>query len=338
MCNVSVILPVLNAGAHLARAIHSIQKQSYEDWELIIVDDNSTDRSQAVANEFARADTRIKPTTHPQSGIAHALNHGISLSQGSYIARMDADDVSHPDRLEKQVSYLDQHPDIGLVATQVNFLGDREAQQGYAAYVDWTNQLLDWEDIRGNRFVESPFAHPSVMFRKSAINSDAGPYRDGDFPEDYELWLRWMENGIQMAKLDLPLLDWYDPPNRLSRTDPRYSPDAFYAIKSYYLARWLKKQKHNERPLWIWGAGRITRKRAQLLQQEGIPFAGYLDIDPRKAGTTLKGVPVLLPEQLDLSQNPFVISYVGSRGAREKIRNFLLRSGLVEELDFILAA
>ena len=338
VCTVSVILPFKNAEAHLARAVESIQNQSTADWELILVDDGSTDHSYRIARSYARSDARIRSFTNQNPGIAQALNHGIAQAQGRFIARMDADDVSLPSRLQKQLRFLENNPEIGLVATQVHFLGDRDTRQGYAQYVDWTNQLLSWEDIRSHRFIESPLAHPSVMFRRKLISPGPGPYRQGDFPEDYELWLRWMETGVVMAKLDQPLLDWYDSEDRLSRKDARYSPDSFYKIKARYLAHWLKQEAHTERPIWLWGAGRITRKRTRHLIERGIAFSGYIDIDPRKAGTQLQAAPVIRPEQLDLSKHPFVISYVGNRGAREHIRAFLQSRGLTQERDFILAA
>lgn len=141
-----------------------------------------------------------------------------------------------------------------------------------------------------------------------------------------------------MAKLKTPLLDWYDLPERLSRNDPRYSPVGFYETKACYLAKWLKEQDRRNRPMWIWGAGRITRKRASLLENHGIRFSGFVDIDTRKAGGRVQTLPVVLPDDLDLSVNPYIISYVGNRGAREEIRRYLIKRGLSEEADFILAA
>ena len=338
MCKVSIILPVKNAEAYLLRAIQSIQDQSYSDWELIVVNDGSEDSSTAMVEGLAQNDSQIRLIHNPSRGIAHALNYGISQARGAYLTRMDAYDISHPDRIAAQLDFLDNHPEIGLIGTQVNFLGDRDQHAGYAAYVDWTNGLISPSRIRANRFVESPFAHPSVMFRKSLVTSETEPYRQGNFPEDYELWLRWMDQGVQMAKLESRLLDWSDPPERLSRTDPRYSPESFYQTKARYLAKWLQQEGHTERSIWIWGAGRITRKRARFLAEAGIPFSGYLDIDPRKTGVKLKDIPVLHPDDLDFSRNPFIVSYVGSRGARDKIRSYLLAKECREERDFILAA
>jgi glycosyltransferase involved in cell wall biosynthesis len=331
-------MPVRNAKHTLARAINSIQEQTFKNWELIIVEDGSTDSTPELIKQFAIRDKRIQLKINLCPGIANALNHGIEQAKGNYIARMDADDQSHPDRLQLQFSFLNENEAIGLVSSKVNFMGNRVLHQGYAAYVDWTNRLLKWDDIRANRFVESPFAHPSVMFRKTLAKSSSGPYLSGDFPEDYELWLRWIEKGVRMAKLDSTLLNWYDPPERLSRNDPRYEPDAFYKIKAKYLARWMVKESHNLRPIWIWGAGRITRKRARLLNDNGLEFAGYIDIDPKKVGTRVQAIPVILPHQLDIETKPFVISYVGNRGARADIKSDLIKKGMVEEQDFILAA
>ena len=105
----------------------------------------------------------------------------------------------------------------------------------------WTNGLLTHEEIALARFVESPLAHPSVMFRRSLVERWGG-YAEGAFPEDYELWLRWLDAGVRMEKLADPLLIWNDSPTRLSRRDPRYAAEAFYRVKARYLARWLAPQ------------------------------------------------------------------------------------------------
>src|SRR2546425_6870649 len=102
------------------------------------------------------------------------------------------------------------------------------------------------------------------MFRRELLNKHGG-YREGDFPEDYELWLRWLDAGVTMAKVPRVLLTWNDAPERLSRTDRRYDVEAFYRCKAFYLARWLKRHVDASRPLLVWGAGRPTRKRAEHL-------------------------------------------------------------------------
>ena len=334
---VSVIMPVRNSATTIDRAVQSIQTQILENWELIIIDDGSEDETFNIIQSYSRTDKRIRIIRQKPLGIVKALNIGIAHASGTLIARMDSDDVSHSERLASQFSFLNENKEIDVLGTRVRFMGDATHQKGYDSYVEWTNTLLSWESIRKNRFIESPFAHPSVMFRRSLIGDPSLFYRSGHFPEDYDLWLRLIDKGVQMAKLPEFLLDWYDPPERLSRQDLRYSPQAFYETKAKYLAKWLNLSGIN-RPIWIWGAGRITRKRSSLLLSHGIQISGYIDIDPRKIGGQIKGLQVIRPKDISHIKNAYIVSYVGNRGAREDIRTFLTELGLTEEKDFILAA
>lgn len=335
---VSVILPVRNGADTLDAALDSILNQTDPDFELIAVDDGSTDDTPGILAVRQARDRRIRIHTHRRSrGIVRALNAGLARASGDLIARMDADDVSHPDRLCLQRQYLAGNSGIGLVGTRVVFGGDRETHAGYAAYVDWTNSVLTTRDISVNRFVESPFAHPSVMFRKALVDR-YGAYSEGQFPEDYELWLRWLAAGVRMAKIPGFLLTWNDPPDRLSRTDDRYSFRAFYRCKAEYLAQWLAQENRFHPRILIWGAGRETRKRAEFLTEHGIEIVAYVDIDPRKIGNVVHGRPVLSEEEIPKPGTCFVVSYVASRGAREDIRGRLRRAGHSEKKDFIMGA
>lgn len=339
MAPVAVILPVFNAAGTLERSLKSLCRQSYTDIRIVAVDDGSTDGSGDLLENWARRDSRIVVIHHEHNrGISCALNRGLDeVADLSCTARMDADDWSHPDRLRRQVEYLDRHPDVGVLGTRVAFGGDRCAQRGYAAYVDWTNELLRPDEIALNRFVESPFAHPSVIFRTSLVKRFGG-YRDGPFPEDYELWLRWMEAGIRMAKLPDVLLTWNDPPDRLSRTHARYARRAFYRCKAEYLAHWLARHNPFAPDVVVWGAGRETRKRADFLRDHGIRITHYVDVDPRRIGQCIHGRLVWSEDDLPEPGNCFVVSYVGRRGARDGIRCRLSARGYIEGRDFIMAA
>lgn len=333
---VSVVMPARNAGATVARAVASIQGQTFRDWELVALDDGSKDATRFILIEMAQLDPRIR-VLRTKAGIAGALNAGVAAAAGEFVARMDADDECASDRLEKQVAFLQAHPDVGVVGSRVAFGGDRAAAEGYALHVDWVNSLLTPEEIHLNRFVESPFAHPSVMFRRALVH-EHGVYRDGDFPEDYELWLRWMDAGVQMAKLPESLVIWNDPPDRASRTDPRYSPEAFYRLKAFWLAEWLKREVEAPREVWVWGAGRPTRQRAAHLTGHGVRIAGYIDVDEKKTGRKVGGVPVVGPGQLPAREQAFVLGYVGTRGARDLIRAQLVGAGRREGRDFLMCA
>ena len=249
---------------------------------------------------------------------------------------MDADDLCYSERLARQFDFLEKNPDYGLVGSRVDF-PRHKSNQGYSHYVDWTNSLLGFEEIALHRFVESPFAHPSVMLR-SALIKTYGAYQEGDFPEDYELWLRLLQNKVRMHKLAEPLLFWSDTPLRLSRTDRRYSIEAFYQVKAKYLSYWLRENNPFYPHVIIWGSGRTTRKRAELLTYFSIRIDAYVDIDPRKIGKYIDHKPVLAPQDLPPAGQCFALCYVGSRGAREDIQNSLQQLGYSLGKDFLLAA
>ena len=327
---VSVVMPVYNAENTVLKALESLRAQTFQNMEIIVVNDGSTDGTMEILHQ----QKDIKLLDHSHRGIAPALNDGLAAANGEYIARMDADDLCRPERLEKQVSLLDACPDLGIVGCRVSFGGDHEQQAGYAAYVDWINQLIEPNDIALNRFVESPFAHPSVLFRRELFEQ-YGAYRDGPFPEDYELWLRWMANGVKATKVDEELFTWSDPPNRLSRTDPRYSIEAFYETKADYLFQWLEKNNPHHPDVIIWGAGRVTRKRTAILEQYGIRITQYVDVKNRQLNC---GTPVILPNKIPDPETCFVLPMVGKRGAREEIRTFLNERGFTEGVNCIFAA
>lgn len=321
---ISVLLPVYNAAPTLSAALDSLAGQTAADWEVVAVDDGSTDGSDALLGAYAQRDPRIRVIGAPHRSLVVALNTALAAARGRLIARMDADDICMPDRLARQRGHLAARPDLGLVACRVRFGGDSVRGGGYARYVEWTNQHLAHEEISLARFVESPLAHPSVM-----VAERCGAYAQGDFPEDYELWLRWLEAGVRMEKLAEPLLIWNDSPTRLSRRDPRYAEDAFYRVKGGYLARWLARHNPRHPAVILWGAGRITRRRAHSLLDHGVRIEAFVDIDPRKIGRRLHGAPVLGPEASPPAGAAFLVSYVGSAGAREAIEGHLRAIGRV---------
>jgi glycosyltransferase involved in cell wall biosynthesis len=332
---VSVIMPVRNAAATLPAALDSIRSQTLPDWELIVVNDGSTDLTADILLAAARRDGRVRVFQQPPRGVAEALRLGCEQARGAFFARMDADDWMAPERLERQLRFLRQNPETGLVSCRVRYGGD-PAAAGYAEHVAWINSL-DSARISLRRFVESPVAHPSVMFRRDVIERWGG-YRDGDFPEDYELWLRWLDAGVCFARMPQELLIWNDSPSRLSRTDLRYRVEAFYRLKCEYLARWIRRHLAPQRRVWLWGAGRITRLRFRELESHGVALAGFVDIDRAKAGRVLDGRPIVLPNRLPPQEESFIIAGVGTRGARDLIALQLLEQGRREGDDFLLAA
>lgn len=334
--SVSVVMPVFNGADTLATAIDSILAQTFSDFELILIDDGSTDFTLEIIKGYIAQDERVRGFTMPHSGVAAAANAGLSKVRARLIARMDADDYSMPERLAQQVAYMHGHPEIGLLGTRVEFGGNRETAAGYARYVDWTNTLLEPEELRLRRFQEAPFAHPSTMYRTDLIERFGG-YKTGNLPEDYELWLRWMSLGIKTAKLPSTLVVWNDPPSRLSRTGEQCTTDNFYKMKSPYLADWLHNNVSPDRNIYVIGASKTSRNRALLLEKSGVVITGWIDVDPNKIGNIVNGKRVVGREILD-QEHCFAVAYLAGHDANDQLEEFLKTKGYTLGKDYILAS
>lgn len=323
-------MPVYNAEFTLHECLDSIVKQSLQNFEVIAVDDFSSDKSVALMQSYN--DPRFVIIKNKEKGIVSALNTGLASCQSNYVARMDADDVMHEQRLQKQFELLKNNSELSLCATQARKFPQDKIQAGYIEYMRWQNACLSMDDIQNQIYIESPFAHPSVMFRKDDV-IEAGAYLEGDFPEDYELWLRMFQSGYKMMKLEQELMSWRESDGRLSRNCDRYSDAAFERLRADYLA---KDPRLMGRRIVIWGAGRKTRLRAQLLIDHGIKPVAWIDIDSRKVGLEYQGARTFLPDWLlQHDEKPFVLNYVRNHGAREKCRLYLNQAGYVMGQDYL---
>lgn len=333
MEGVSILMPFRDAAATLAETLQSILAQSHAHFELLAVDDGSTDDSVAILRRLMGKDPRLRLLANPHPGLVRALNAGLREARYAWTARMDADDIMHPQRLAQQLAAVEGEERVDLVASQVRLFPDELVQDGYREYIRWQNECLTHEQICNEVYIESPFAHPTVMLRTATVRK-VGGYRDGDFPEDYELWLRMAQAGCRMTKVPQVLLDWRERPDRTSRTDSRYARDAFDRIRAEYLAADARLTR--DRRLVIWGAGRRTRRRADHLLKKGFQPAAWVDIDSRKIGRVLHGVPVVSPDWLVCEDKPFVLSYVANHGARELIGNRLQEMGYHPGDDYLM--
>ncbi|MBP6310713.1 MAG: glycosyltransferase [Flavobacteriales bacterium] len=333
MTKVSTLLPFHNAGSTLEFAIQSIVDQSFSEHELILIDNGSSDLSSSIADEWCKKDQRVRLIHERNIGIAHALNTGLEHAKGNFIARMDADDIAQPKRLEKQVEFLDTHPEIGVVGTRTNFVSTVKNNRGMEAYVKWQNAIISPHQHYLKRFVDAPVAHPSVMFRKDLVQQ-FGEYDTGPLPEDHELWLRWMHHGVRVAKLPDELLTWNDHPARSSRTHSNYSVDAFFTTKAKWIAAWYTRKFPTGRPVIIAGTSALCKARARMLEHEGVPVSAFTDVRQRK----MIGYQFIPHNELPGSGEALIISFISQRGTGDKIAAFLVSRGLMEGSDFILAA
>jgi glycosyltransferase involved in cell wall biosynthesis len=332
--DVSILLPFYNGAATLEQCLDSILNQSFTNFELLAINNGSTDDSEAVVVDKMAGDSRLMLFNLPEPGLIPALNFGLVKAKAELIARMDCDDIMSPSRLRKQWQHMEQHPDCSLISCQVSLFPEELVKDGYREYIRWQNGCITAEDIRDEIYWESPLAHPSVTFRKKDVLALNG-YQDGNFPEDYDLWLRMNQAGMRMEKLPEILLSWREGATRLSRSDPRYNREAFDKLRAEFLAQ--DSRLNQGRPLVIWGAGRSTRLRAKHLLDNGFELAAWIDVDENKIGNRVWGASVEPPEWLlKISEKPFVLSYVTVRGAKEKNRQLLEGMGYQRGRDYLM--
>lgn len=236
---VSVIMPLYNAEAYLKEAIDSILAQTYTNFELIILNDGSSDKSEEICLSYK--DSRIRYYFHKNMGLAGTLNKGLELSTGIYIARQDQDDIAHKDRFEKQVNYLEAHPRVLLLGTWAKVFSDS------SDYIKLHNHATLPSILKFDLLFDNPFVHSTVMFRKKDIEQ-VGPYNtDRSFFEDYELWSRFSQKG-DVANLADVLLDYRHHDKGLSKSTSYFKEDAVYSqsVHNIELLMGQKKEVYNE--------------------------------------------------------------------------------------------
>jgi glycosyltransferase involved in cell wall biosynthesis len=328
---VSVVLPFRDAAATLAEALASLRAQSFEAFECILVDHGSTDGSAAWARSVAAQDGRFR-LVHADGSFARALNAGIAAARTALIARMDADDLCHPLRLERQWEALATDPSLTLVSCLVQCFPAAAVRVGMRRYETWLNGVRSPEAIRNALFVESPLAHPTVMFRRAAFDA-AGGYREFEGPEDYDLWLRLLLGGARAAKVAEVLLRWRESPQRLSRVDPRYHRRRFLRTKLHYFPTAVAAGS----ALQICGAGATGRSWARQLIGRGYAIRRFIDVAPPRWGRTVHGA-VVHPPDIPDRRHGFILAASGAVGARVRIEDWLRQHGLRPWRDYLAVA
>ena len=330
---ISVLLPVRDAEATLPACLRSIARQSEPAFECVIVDDGSRDRSRELASCFAARDPRFRLLARGPEGLVAALTAGLAACRGALVARMDADDLMHRERLALQRRALEADPGLAAVGCHARLFPRAGLSDGMRAYEAWLRSLRSEADVARDLYVECPLAHPTWLVRREAFASL--PYRDRGWPEDYDWLLRAARHGLRLGIVPRRLLAWRTGHARLSRRDPSYALERFTACKAHHLARGFLTGC--ERYV-LWGYGHTGRALRRALAAEGREPSHVVELHPGRLGNRILGAPVVPPAALrDLPRRPIVVSVAGP-GPRAEIRANLAALGFRERQDYVCAA
>lgn len=326
---VSILMPFKNTGQYLGECLDSISRQSYPHWELLAVNDHSTDTSRAQLKAAAGKDPRIRVWDNPGSGIIPALRKAYALSRGLLITRMDSDDRMAPGRLATMVRQL-RHSGRGHVALGlVRYFSDRGISDGYARYEAWINGLSRTGSNFTEIYKECVIPSPCWMVWREDLDA-CGAFSPERYPEDYDLTFRFYQAGFTCLPASEVLLHWRDYDARTSRNSEHYAQNYFLEIKVHYF---LKIDRETSRPLLVWGAGFKGKKIARLLQKAGEPFTWVCD-NPRKIGKRIYGVPLRDFRKIGNLEDPQSIITVANDQAQKEIREFLESLGHESARDY----
>jgi glycosyltransferase involved in cell wall biosynthesis len=330
---ISILLPVFDAASTLPACLASIARQTLPNWECVLVDDGSRDASLEIARRAARKDERIRVIETPHRGLVPALNTGIEHCRGELVARMDADDLMHRERLERQAEMLAAEPALAGVGARVRLFPRKRLTAGMRSYERWINGMDARERIRADRFIECPILHPTWMLRRDVLR--AHRYRDRGWPEDYDLLLRLAHADHEFAVVPERLLAKRCDPERLSQTDDTYGIDRFTACKAEFLAASLLEHTSD---YLLWGYGGTGRALRRALTRHGKKPAAIVELHPGRIGNRIHGAEVIEPDALGgWRRLPLVVSVAGEI-PRARIRNDLAARGWRELIDYVCAA
>lgn len=335
--HLSVLLPIREWRKTTAAAIQSVLDQTFDDFELLLIGDSDVE----ALRDRLPPDPRIKCVVREQPGIVSALNTGLGIAKGKFIARMDDDDLAHTSRFDAQLRYLESYKDIGLCGARIRFVDQNGLPDGVGPgnrrYENWLNDLTTPEAISDSCFIECALPHPTWMAPRTTFDMLEG-YREFDGPEDFDFVLRAWLAGVQMGKPRDILLDWRVHDSRLTLSDSRYRREAFTVARASAACHGHSGLSLDTgRDVWICGTGRNARYWFDALLAESCNVSGFVDLDRPGAAQRKRHRPVITYEDLwQRRKNELVITAITDPVARGKLIEAFTSRGWVANHDYLL--
>ena len=325
---ISILMPYKNTSEFLEACLNSIIEQEYTHWELLAVNDHSTDLSQEILQEYAKREPRIKLGLNKGQGIIPALQTAYAMSSGAFITRMDSDDIMSADKLQSLLNGLKSYGRGHVAIGKVKYFSDRGISDGYARYERWINALTEKGENFKEIYKECVIPSPCWMVSREDLDL-CGAFKPNRYPEDYDLTFRFYEQDLKCIPCSKTLHLWRDYDNRTSRTSEHYAQNYFLQIKLHYF---LKLDYDINRPLVIWGAGYKGKTLAKALKELEIPFTWLCD-NPNKIGKRIYEQPLVHYTRLATLDKPQSIISVANEAAQKEIREYLEQLKLTDAAD-----
>lgn len=327
---ISILIPFKNTETFISDCLESITNQTYTNWELLIVDDNSTDSSYSIVNDFSKRDSRIQLLKNDGSGIIDALKLAFKSSSGSLITRMDSDDLMRPTKLETLANNLIQHGKGHVATGLVSYFSAEGIKSGYKNYETWLNSLTQKGTNFSEIYKECVIPSPCWMvYREDLIACNA--FNPERYPEDYDLAFRFYKKKLKCIPCDIVLHDWRDYSYRTSRTDDHYAENHFIPLKLDYF---LELDYISEKTLVVWGAGAKGKFIAKSLIEKDIAFEWICD-NPKKIGKDIYGKLLKPFSYLEVIDNAQSIITVANQIEQKEIRDYMNQLNLKPIFDYV---
>lgn len=315
----SIIMPVKNTEAFLQDCLDSIVNQTLSNWELMAIDDHSTDRSHEILMSYAQHDKRIQVLKNNGKGVTAALQTGYQQSKGNYITRMDSDDINELHKYEHMLNQLKEYGSGYLALGQVKYFCATGIGEGFQNYERWMNTLISEGNCFDEVYKECVIPSPCWMLHREDFDR-AGAFDTVMYPEDYDLCFRMYQQQLKPIACKDVLFHWRDYPHRTTRQVAHYQGEALLTLKCHHF---LKIDFDPSKRLVLWGAGKRGKFIAQYLVSHNIPF-DWICNNSNKIGHQIYGVYLQSEKMLNEINNKQIVVSVANADEQICIKELCL--------------